>query len=107
MLINSTVDSRYYDTAGTTKKYQYIQTIHISNTKFNCLQVIGTLKRYHNKQYFDISDILITRDHCRGTFLLRQNCTTWERSKQKKIMETLNCSQHQGDENKTNVGKIG
>ncbi len=45
-------------------KYQYIQTIDISSTKFNCLLRTGILKRYHYKQYFDISDIVITRDHC-------------------------------------------
>ena len=69
-----TVDSRYYDTAGIRKIYQYIQTIDISSTKFNCLLVIGILKRYHNKQYFDISDIVITRDHC-ITKLVLHACT--------------------------------
>ena len=63
-LLHNTVDSRYYDTAGIRKKYQYIQTINISSAIFNCLQVTGILKRYHNKQYFDISDIVITRVHC-------------------------------------------
>ena len=46
------------------RKYQYIQTIDIPSTKFNYLLVIGILRRYHNKQQFDIPDIVITRVYC-------------------------------------------
>ena len=78
-----TVDSHYYDTAGTRKQYPYIQTIDISRAKLNCLLVIGILKWYLNKQYFDISDILITRVHCKiiwgQSFLISEFVTVrWE-----------------------------
>ena len=59
-----TVVSRYYDTAGIRKKYHYIQTIEISSINFYCFEIVGILIWYHNMQYFELSDILITRDYC-------------------------------------------
>ena len=73
----NTVDSRYCNTAGIRKKYEYIQTIDISSTTFNCLLVTGILKRYLNKQYFDISDILITRGYCTIIFSPCNRTTAW------------------------------
>ena len=46
----------------TTNNWDNKNNINISSTKFKSLLVIGLLKRY-NKQYFDISDIVITRVH--------------------------------------------
>ena len=61
----NTVDSRYYDTVGMRKNHQNIQTIDIIIPhKIQLLASDGILKMYHDKQYFDISDIVITRDHC-------------------------------------------
>ena len=59
-----TVDSRYYDTAGIRKMYQYIQTIDITSLNFHCLGIVGIQIWCRNKQYFAITDIVITRDHC-------------------------------------------
>ena len=55
-----TVVSRYYDTAWIRKKYN-IQTIEISS--LNCLVIVGILIWYHNKQHFELSDIVIMRDY--------------------------------------------
>lgn len=41
--------------------YQYVQTFNIFSINFSCLLVIALLKRYHDKQHFDISDIAVTR----------------------------------------------
>ena len=59
-----TLVSLYYDTAGKRKKYHYIQTIEISSINFYCFVIVGILIWYHNKQHFELSDIVITRDYC-------------------------------------------
>ena len=59
-----TVVSRYYDTAGIRKKYHNIQTIEIFSINLLCFVIVGILIWYHNKQYFKLSDIVITRDYC-------------------------------------------
>ena len=41
-----------------------IQTIEISSINFCCFVVVGILIWYHNKQHFELSDIVITRDYC-------------------------------------------
>ena len=60
----NTVVSHYYDTARIRKKYHIIQIIEISSINFKCFVVVGILIWYHNKQHFELSDIVITRDHC-------------------------------------------
>jgi hypothetical protein len=59
-----TVDSRYYDTDGIRKMYKYNQTIHITSLNFYCLGMVGIQIWYHNKQYFVITDTVITRVYC-------------------------------------------
>jgi hypothetical protein len=59
-----TVDSRYYDTDGIRKMYQYNQTIDITSLNFYCLGMIGIQAWYRNKQYFVITYIVITRVYC-------------------------------------------
>ena len=61
-----TVVSRYYNTAGIRKKYHYIQTIEISSISFYCFVIVGILIWYHNKQHFELSTIVITRDYCKS-----------------------------------------
>ena len=59
----NTVHSRYYDTAGIRELYQYIQTIDTTSIIFlNCLVRVRIQIVYRNKQYFAITDIVITRD---------------------------------------------
>jgi len=36
----------------------------MSYAKFIYLLVIRMLKKYHDNQYFNVSDIIISRDHC-------------------------------------------
>jgi hypothetical protein len=38
---DGTVDSRYYDTDGLRKMYQYNQTIDITSLNFYCLAMVG------------------------------------------------------------------
>ena len=64
-----TLVSHYYDTAGIRKKYHYIQTTKISSINFNCFVIVGILMWYHNKQHFELPDIVITRDYCRSVAL--------------------------------------
>jgi len=45
-LERSTVDSRYYDTDGIRKMYQYIQTIDITSLNFYCLGMVGIQIRF-------------------------------------------------------------
>ena len=59
-----TVDSHYYDAAGIREMYQYIQTIDITSLNFYCLGMVGIQIWYRNKQYFVITDIVITRVYC-------------------------------------------
>ena len=54
---DTTVDSRYYDTDGIRKMYQY-------NQNFYCLGMVEIRIWYLNKQYFVITDIVITRVYC-------------------------------------------
>ena len=42
--------------------------VNTSSTKCNSLPKSGIFKIYHNKQYFDISDIVIARDHCNSKY---------------------------------------
>ena len=42
----------------------YSQSIEILSINFSCFAIIGILTWYHNKQHFELSDIIITRDHC-------------------------------------------
>ena len=65
---NSTVDSRYYDTDGIRKMYQYNQTIDITSLNFYCLGMVGIQIWYRNKQYFVISEIVIGRLYCTSQF---------------------------------------
>ena len=60
-----TIESHYYDTAGIRDSYQYSQTIDIAD-QYTLKKKLMVRVRilYRNKQYFDISDIVITRDHC-------------------------------------------
>jgi hypothetical protein len=60
----TTVDSRYYDTDGIRKMYQYNQTIDITSLNFYCLGMVGIQIWYRNKQYFVITDIVIMRVYC-------------------------------------------
>ena len=71
-----TVDSRYYDTDGIRKMYQYNQTIDITSLNFYCLGMVGIQIWYRNKQYFVITDIVITRVYCNCFFKewTRQKC---------------------------------
>jgi hypothetical protein len=61
---STTVDSRYYDTDGIRKIYHYNQTIDISSLNFYCLGMVGVQLSYRNKQYFVITEIVITRVFC-------------------------------------------
>jgi hypothetical protein len=65
----STVDSRYYDTDRIRKMYQYNQTIDITNLNSYCLGMVGIQIWYRNKQYFVITDIVVTRVYCICTFV--------------------------------------
>jgi hypothetical protein len=64
ILIPITVDSRYYDTVGIRKMYQYIHSIDITSVNLYYLVMLGTQLWYRNKQHFDITDIVISREHC-------------------------------------------
>jgi hypothetical protein len=44
--------------------YQYIQTIDITSLNYYCGVMVGIQIWYRNKQYFAITDTVITRDHC-------------------------------------------
>ena len=44
--------------------YHNIQTIEISSINFQYFIVVGILIWYHNKQHFELSDVVITRDYC-------------------------------------------
>ena len=46
------------------KKYHNIQTIGISSINFYCFVIVGILIWYHNKQHFELLDIIIARDCC-------------------------------------------
>ena len=71
-----TVDSRYYDTAGIWKMYQYIQTIDITSLNLYCLVMVGIQIWYRNTQYSHRIDIVITRDYYRSCDgLIIQICT--------------------------------
>jgi hypothetical protein len=59
-----TVDSRYYDTDGIRKMYRYNQTIDITSLNFYCFGLVGKQIWFRNKQYFVITDIVITRVYC-------------------------------------------
>jgi hypothetical protein len=59
-----TVDSRYYDIDGIRKMYQYIQTINKTSINFYDLVMFGRQIWYRNKKHFDITDIVISREHC-------------------------------------------
>jgi hypothetical protein len=61
---SNTVDSRYYDTVGIRKMYQYIQTINITSINLYNLVLFGRQIWYRNEKHFDITDIVISRDHC-------------------------------------------
>jgi hypothetical protein len=56
----STIDSRYYDTDGIRKMYQYNQTIGITSLNFYCLGMAGIQIWYRKKQYFVVTGIIIT-----------------------------------------------
>jgi hypothetical protein len=56
----STVDSRYYDTAGIREMYQYIQAIDITSKNLYCLVIVRIQILYRDKQYFAITDNVIT-----------------------------------------------
>jgi hypothetical protein len=64
IFFNATVDSHYYDTDGIRKMYQYNQTIDIASLNFYCLGMVGIQIWYRNKQYFVITEIVITRVYC-------------------------------------------
>jgi hypothetical protein len=61
---NIDIYSRYYDTVGIRKMYQYIQTINITSIYLYHLVMFGRQIWYRNKQHFDITDIVISREHC-------------------------------------------
>jgi hypothetical protein len=44
--------------------YQYNQTIDITSLNFYCLALVGIQIWYRNKQYFVITDIMITTVYC-------------------------------------------
>jgi hypothetical protein len=60
----STIYSRYYDTDGIRKMYQYTQTIDITILNFYCLGMVGIQIWYRNKQYFVIIEIVTMRVYC-------------------------------------------
>jgi hypothetical protein len=64
LIIQDTVDSRYYDTDGIRKMYQYNHTIEITSLKFCCLGMVGIQIWYRNKQYFIIKEIVMSRVYC-------------------------------------------
>jgi hypothetical protein len=66
-----TVDSRYYNTVGIRKMYQYIQTINITSINFYNLVMFGRQIWYRSNKHFDITDIITSREHC--ILKLRQN----------------------------------
>ena len=45
------------------KKYN-IQTVEISSINLYYFVIVEILIWYHNKQHFELSDIVITRDYC-------------------------------------------
>ena len=63
-ILTITEDSGYYNTDGIRKMYQYNQTIDITSLNFYCLGMVGIQIWYRNKQYFVITDIVITRVYC-------------------------------------------
>jgi hypothetical protein len=62
--MSTTVDSLHYDTVGIRKMYQYIQTINITSINLYNLLMFGRQIWYRNKKHFDITDIVISREHC-------------------------------------------
>ena len=57
-LIQYTVDSCYYDTAGINEMYQYIQTIDKTSVNLYCLVRVRIQIIYRKKQYFAVTDII-------------------------------------------------
>jgi hypothetical protein len=80
-----TVDSRYNDTDGIRKMYQYNQTINITSLNFYCLGMVGIKVWYGSKQYFVRTDIIITS-------LLYVGERTWKSGKREDGWYGLNIS---------------
>ena len=59
-----TLDSCYCDTAGLREMYRYSQTIDKTRINLYCLVIAGIQMLCRNKQYFAITDIVISRDYC-------------------------------------------
>ena len=52
-----------FDLSGISIIYHYIQTIYITSLNLLCVVMVSKQIWYRNKQYFGITDIVITRDH--------------------------------------------